>query len=189
MEAVAASVVAVLGTLLGAGVTHLFQQRTRLRAEEFTRDERLRQERLDAYCAYAGLVVSYRRVLVTRWFCAHENRPAEEAKDARLRSYDLRSEVQEALFRVRMLSGSPDVALLAQEVFDAVSDVHRGADAAELDIRRRDTMSLIDAFVAAAKAHVGCLRPTAVPPRPPSPSPGPGGRRRGAVRPAHPAPG
>ncbi|NUR67981.1 MAG: hypothetical protein HOQ47_19700 [Streptomyces sp.] len=100
----AASVIAVLGTLLGAGVTHTFQQRALVRSEEFARDERLRKERLDAYCAYAGLVVSYRVALMTRWWCTHESRSAEEAKEARLRSYDMRSEVREALFRVRMLS-------------------------------------------------------------------------------------
>ncbi|GAA2576077.1 hypothetical protein [Streptomyces tubercidicus] len=45
MEAVAASVVAVLGTLLGSGVTHVLQTRATDRSERFARAERLRQER------------------------------------------------------------------------------------------------------------------------------------------------
>lgn len=43
MEVVATSLVAVLGTLFGATLTHLFQRRTALLTEQFTRSERLRQ--------------------------------------------------------------------------------------------------------------------------------------------------
>ncbi|MFE0930627.1 hypothetical protein ACFW4O_30810 [Streptomyces mutabilis] len=61
MEAVAASVIAVLGTLLGSGLTYLFQRQTMNRSEQFTRNERLRQERIAAYSAFAGALANYRR--------------------------------------------------------------------------------------------------------------------------------
>jgi hypothetical protein len=155
METVAASVIAVVGTLLGAGITHMFQRRSLERTETSARRERLRQERLDAYCSYAGLLVSLRRVLVSRWYCTTENRPAEEAKEARYRSYDLRSEAQEALFRVLMLTADDLVVRQAKEAFDQVLEMHHTTDVQEFADRRCTTKDLIDAFVAAAKRDVG----------------------------------
>jgi membrane protein YqaA with SNARE-associated domain len=43
-----ASMIAVAGTLLGSTTTYIFQRLTAGRAEEFARNERLRQERLVA---------------------------------------------------------------------------------------------------------------------------------------------
>ncbi|MFD8740939.1 hypothetical protein ACFV06_39360 [Streptomyces sp. NPDC059618] len=46
METIIASAIAVLGTLLGSGLTLAFQHRTTDKGHQFTRHERLRQERL-----------------------------------------------------------------------------------------------------------------------------------------------
>ncbi|MEU6820390.1 hypothetical protein ABZ921_07155 [Streptomyces atriruber] len=154
MEAVAASVIAVLGTLLGAGLTHSFQRRASERTERFTRGEKLRQERIDAYIAYAGALVNYRRILVDRWFSRAENRH-EESEESRFRSYEMRSEAQEALFRVQLLSNDEDLVRLAWETLDHVADVHRAADRDALAERRRVSREAINSFVAAAKRHVG----------------------------------
>ncbi|MEU7647422.1 MULTISPECIES: hypothetical protein [Streptomyces] len=153
MEAVAASVIAVLGTLLGAGVTHSFQRRALERTEEFTRNEKLRQERIDAYSAYAGALVNYRRVLVDRWFSREENR-AEDSEESRFRSYEMRSEAQQALFRVQLLTSDDALVRQAWETLDHVSDVHRADDRDGLAERRRVSRDAINAFVAAAKRHV-----------------------------------
>ncbi|MDN3023318.1 hypothetical protein [Streptomyces sp. S.PB5] len=99
----AASVIAVLGTLLGVGLTHGFQQRSVARQERFARDEQRRQERLEAYSVYAGALVNYRRAVVHRWFAEHEPDREDEVQPARLRAYELRSVAQEALFRLQML--------------------------------------------------------------------------------------
>jgi hypothetical protein len=64
VETIIASAIAVLGTLLGSRLTLAFQQRTTDKGHQFTRHERLRQERLDAYSAYAGALINYRRCLV-----------------------------------------------------------------------------------------------------------------------------
>ncbi|WP_367322361.1 hypothetical protein [Streptomyces sp. HUAS ZL42] len=174
MEAVAASVIAVLGTLLGAGVTHGFQSRAAARTERFMRDEKLRQERLDAYCAYAAALVNYRRALVHRWFCEHEGRSQEEITQARMQGYDLRSVANEALFRVQMLA--PDETLVERtwQALWQIDQVHKAADRAELDERRDTTRTLVTEFVTTAKGMLdqGWTRagpdptPTAVPPPP-----------------------
>ncbi|MFF4589059.1 hypothetical protein ACFY30_08650 [Streptomyces sp. NPDC000345] len=151
MEAVAASVIAVLGTLLGAGLTQRFQLRTVERTERFTRDEKLRQERMDAYGSYAGALVNYRRALVHRWFREREGGSPEEVTENRMAGYQLRSVAQEALFRVQMLS--PDEALV-QRAWQALLEidlVHKAADREAFDALRDDTREQIRAFVSAAK--------------------------------------
>lgn len=77
MSAIVTSVIAVLGTLLGSTVTHAFQQRSAMRTELSSRQERLRQERLDVYGAYAGLLVEFRQAMLHHWFCEHEGQDAE----------------------------------------------------------------------------------------------------------------
>lgn len=54
MQGLLASVIAVVGTLLGSTVTYVFQRVNAGRVERFARDERLRQERIAAYSGFAG---------------------------------------------------------------------------------------------------------------------------------------
>src|SRR5689334_10935454 len=65
------SLVAVAGTLLGSTLTYVFQRRTAGRAEQFARGERLRQERLSAYSAFAEAVMDYRHEELTVWLRRH----------------------------------------------------------------------------------------------------------------------
>ncbi|WP_373432227.1 hypothetical protein [Streptomyces afghaniensis] len=66
------------------GITPAFQQRTVDRSQQFARREKLRQERLDAYSAYASLL-NYRRCLVHLWFCEREQPPPEDPDTVRTR--------------------------------------------------------------------------------------------------------
>ncbi|WP_432093782.1 hypothetical protein [Streptomyces sp. bgisy100] len=154
MEAVAASVIAVLGTLLGSGITHVFQRRASDRNEQFARDERRRQEMLDACSAYAGLLVNYRRTLIHRWFFAHEGRTDENETEIRTRSYDLRSQAQEAFFRIQMLSDDDTLVALAGEALDAASVVHKAVGRPDMDTRRDISRDAIHAFVTAAGGRI-----------------------------------
>ncbi|MFD7206280.1 hypothetical protein [Streptomyces sp. NPDC059893] len=154
MEAIIASAVAVLGTLLGSGITLIVQQRTTERGHRFTRDERLRQERLDAYSAYAGALVNYRRCLVHLWFCLHEQPPPEDAEEVRIRGYDLRSSAQEALFRAQMLTDDATLSHAAAEVLARVTVLYKTDTRAELDARRTDTRDAIQQLVMTAKRHL-----------------------------------
>ncbi|ARZ65761.1 hypothetical protein SMD11_0094 [Streptomyces albireticuli] len=154
MEAVAASVIAVLGTLLGAGITHAFQQRATARGERSARQERLRQERFDAYCSYAGALVNYRRSLIHRWHCEHEDPPPDDVAEARRRSYELRSEAQEALFRVQMLTDDEALTALAWRAFERVGKLHQIDSREELEGRRQEARELIEELVNAARQHV-----------------------------------
>ncbi|MEV8558220.1 hypothetical protein AB0478_17555 [Streptomyces sp. NPDC051917] len=154
MESIIASTIAVLGTLLGSGITLAFQQRTTDRSHQFTRREKLRQERLDAYSAYAGALVNYRRCLVHLWFCEHEQPPPEDPDAVRIRAYDLRSSAQEALFRVQMLTDDDRLSRTAEDVLADITKLPKADARAELDELRARTRDNISRLVGSAKQHL-----------------------------------
>ncbi|OQD55390.1 hypothetical protein BM536_012380 [Streptomyces phaeoluteigriseus] len=154
METIIASGIAVLGTLLGAGITLAFQQRTADRSHQFTRREKLRQERLDAYSAYAGALINYRRCLVHLWFCEHEQPPPEDPGVVRVRAYDLRSNAQEALFRVQMLTNDEALSEAAEAVLADITALPKTDSRTELDQRRVKTRDDISRLVRASKHHL-----------------------------------
>lgn len=154
METIIASAIAVLGTLLGSGLTLAFQQRTTDKGHQFTRHERLRQERLDAYSAYAGALINYRRCLVHLWFCEHEQPPHEDPGVVRVRAYDLRSNAQEALFRVQMLTDDEALSEAAEAALADVTALPKTDSRTELDQRRVKTRDGINRLVRASKRHL-----------------------------------
>ncbi|MFD6172966.1 hypothetical protein [Streptomyces coeruleorubidus] len=154
METIIASGIAVLGTLLGSGITLAFQQRTVDRSHELTRREKLRQERLDAYSAYAGALVNYRRCLVHLWFCEHEQPPHEDPDTVRIRAYDLRSNAQEALFRAQMLTEEETLSQAAEKVLADVTALSKTDSRTELDDARVRTRDDISRLVRTAKQHL-----------------------------------
>lgn len=154
METIIASAIAVLGTLLGSGITLSVQQRTTDRSHEFTSREKLRQERLDAYSAYAGALLNYRRCLVHLWFCEHEEPPPEDPDAVRIRAYDLRSHAQEALFRVQMLTDDETLSQTAEAVLADVTALAKTETRTLLDQRRVRTRDDISRLVRAAKRHL-----------------------------------
>ena len=154
MEAIIASAIAVVGTLLGSGLTLAFQQRTTDKGHQFTRRERLRQERLDAYSAYAGALINYRRCLVHLWFCEHEQPPPENPDTVRGRAYDLRSGAQEALFRMQMLTDDEALGQAAEAVLSDVTALSRTDSRTDLDQRRVKTRDDISRLVRASKRHL-----------------------------------
>ncbi|MFB7439890.1 hypothetical protein ACFC01_16290 [Streptomyces mirabilis] len=154
METIIASAIAVLGTLLGSGITLAFQQRTTGRSHQFARREKLRQERLDAYSIYAGALINYRRCLVHLWVCEHEQPPPEDPDSVRIRAYDLRSSAQEALFRVQMLTDDATLGQTAEAVLADITALTKTETRSQLDQRRVQTRDDISRLVRAAKQHL-----------------------------------
>ncbi|WP_405861492.1 hypothetical protein OG407_25470 [Streptomyces sp. NBC_01515] len=154
METIIASGIAVLGTLLGSGITLAFQQRTTDRSHQFARREKLRQERLDAYSVYAGALINYRRCLVHLWFCEHEQTPPEDADAVRIRAYDLRSNAQEALFRVQMLTDDEELGRAAEDVLADITVMPKADSRDEFDTLRVRTRDAITRLVGRGKQHL-----------------------------------
>ncbi|MFC9591576.1 hypothetical protein [Streptomyces sp. NPDC056944] len=154
MEAIIASAMAVVGTLLGSGITLAFQRRTADKGHEFTRGEKLRQERLDAYTAYAGALVNYRRSLIHLWFCQNEPHPPESPDEVQVRAYDLRSAAQEALFRLQMLTDDDGLGVRGEVLLEDITLLRRVGSRDELHEVRVRTRDGIGALVREAKSHL-----------------------------------
>ncbi|WP_030609861.1 hypothetical protein [Streptomyces sclerotialus] len=156
MEAVVTSVVAVVGTLLGAGTTHLFQRRETERSHALAREEKLRQERIDAYCAYAGALLEYRRVLVHRWFVLHDGDElcGEDTPELREEQYKARRTAQEAMFRAQLVSDDTAVVELTEQLMAGVTELHSVPDRNALTTLRSRTRQEIRDFVTTVARRV-----------------------------------
>ncbi|MFI5530522.1 hypothetical protein ACIA8O_18470 [Kitasatospora sp. NPDC051853] len=154
MSAILTSVIAVLGTLLGSFLTHAFQQRSATHAERGAQAERLRQERLEVYGAYAGLLVEFRQAVLHHWFCLHRGTDAAEEPALRAKSFELRSQTQHAVFRLQLIADSPELTAAATAAFETIGRIDRAADLEDVERRRDATRDLIDAFVATARHHL-----------------------------------
>lgn len=154
MEAIIASAIAVLGTLIGSGITLGVQRRTAERGHQFTREERLRQERLDAYAAYAAALIDYRRCLVHLWFCRHEQPPPEAPEAVRMRAYDLRSRAQEALFRTQMLTDDEELGRIGEGLLAEITEVPKAESPEEFERRRARTRDGIAHLVRTARQYL-----------------------------------
>ena len=154
MSGALTSLVAVAGTLLGSALTYFFQRRTAGRAEQFTRDERLRQARVSAYSTFAEAVMEYRHEELQVWLHRHGEltHPLPErfeVEQGRLRSLAVR-----ARYRVQLLAEESRLIELADQSLDSVADIHHAKDATELMEHGERTEQRFEHFIRAAAAEV-----------------------------------
>ena len=155
MEATIASVIAVCGTLLGSTVTYLFQHRGAERAERFARSERLRQERMAAYGAFAGAMTELRRSVITLWFRRQRDPGGSDTVAAALLDADrFGAAADHARFRVQLIAGEPALVALADAAFEPVDAIRQAADRNELLAHEHRANETIAAFIAAGGAQV-----------------------------------
>lgn len=156
MEVVATSLIAVLGTLLGSLLTYVFQRRTALRAEHFTRGERLRQERIEAYSAFAGALANLRRGQLDYWFAKHAGRLAEgeTVHGLRREAQRLRTTALEAMFRAEMLSPSAALDAQGRDTLRAIDRISGTDDRDALKPVRDASRAAIYDFASASRRHI-----------------------------------
>lgn len=156
MQAVATSLIAVLGTLLGSALTYRFQRRTETRAEHFTRGERLRQERIDAFSEFGGALANYRRGQMDYWFAKHDGRAVEEESlhELRREAQRLRAAAMEAMFRSELLTHSAELDALGRRALRSVERLAGAGSRAELAPAREASRTLIYEFIAVSRAHI-----------------------------------
>lgn len=156
MEVVATSLIAVLGTLLGSSLTYLFQRRTTLRTELFTRSESLRQERIDAYSAYAGALANFRRGQMDYWFAKYAGRltEGESLHEVQREAQRLRAAALQAMFRAELLTPSATLDALGRQALKAIDRIREAHSRDELEPARDASRSAIYEFVAASRQHI-----------------------------------
>ncbi|WP_369204874.1 hypothetical protein [Streptomyces sp. PU-14G] len=150
MEALWASVIAVVGTLLGSVITHVFQRLASQRGEDFARAEALRQERVAIFSAFAAAAEDYRRGQADRWYRKKEDRDSAEYVTARDEAHRLRTVARQELYRVRLVTDRRDVQSAAVKAYDCTRDVSKATDQEGHDTRDAAAKEGIEAFVVAA---------------------------------------
>ncbi|MFC8917407.1 hypothetical protein ACGF5F_26155 [Streptomyces sp. NPDC047821] len=144
------ALIAVIGTLLGAVVTHFFQGRAAQRTAALARAEQLRQERISTYSAFADAVVEYRQAQNARWY----RRNGPHAEETRLESYDRRAAARQALVRVQLVCDDPATVELARSTFEVTHCMHEARDEAERERRSDEAVAALAAFIEAAAPGV-----------------------------------
>ncbi|MEV6787885.1 hypothetical protein [Streptomyces sp. NPDC051098] len=148
------AVIAVIGTLLGSLITHVFQRQTTERAAQLARSEQLRQDRISAYSAFAGALVDYRRGRNDRWHRARQTPDSPAAEAARIDSYRLRSSAHQALIRVQLVCDDPQALALAASAFAVTNCMHEAPDEADRAERSEQARETLSEFIGAAAPSV-----------------------------------
>ncbi|MFG2040428.1 hypothetical protein [Dactylosporangium sp. NPDC048998] len=154
MESFVAAIIAVAGTLLGSIVTFVFQRVSAQRAERFARDERLRQERLASYSAFAGAITELRQSVISLWFTRRNHTEGTELTAAQRESDRLGAAADHARFRVQLLAEDPQLMTLADAAVEPIGAIVRAVDLAALREHETRCQNALTAFITAAGAHV-----------------------------------
>ncbi|NUW45378.1 hypothetical protein [Nonomuraea rhodomycinica] len=149
-----ASLIAIAGTLLGASATYVFQLRTARQARRHAWDERLWQERLATYSAFADALTSYRYSQNDRWHRHKEDPDGPADVAARDVSFARRASANSALFRLQLVTADPALNHLAAQALDAAWRIYSSADQTELDAGRDQALIALQEFMNAASQQV-----------------------------------
>jgi hypothetical protein len=155
VDAIITSVVAVVGTLAGALLTHLFQIRVAEREERVNHSARLRQGRLEACSAFAAVATRLRRAANDRWYRRQESPDGRESFEVADEFYGIRTEAWESYYRLRMVTADPELKQLAEAAINGASAIVDACDHADVRARRDRTSTLIEDFVRRAGDLLG----------------------------------
>ena len=157
MSAVAASLIAVAGTLLGSFSTYWFQQKAARRSEAGARQERLRQDRLTACSEFAAAVSGLRSSVIAVWF--RKNRKGRQpADDEAVADYytayaeadRLGAVAETAKFRMLLVIDDAELSGLADAALRQVGAVMPARDKAEVEKLDAEFEAHMAVFVATA---------------------------------------
>ena len=166
VNALLAGLIGVAATLLGSFTTYLFQSRTAERAQDFERSERLRYEQVNACSAFASAMTELKRGLITLWFYHQRDAAGEDYAAARIECDRLGASAEAARFRVQLVSGDPEVEMLANAAFTTVGALSSSPDRDELRERENHFEAAVTTFIHAASGQLRTTVPASVPGRP-----------------------
>lgn len=124
-----ATVLAVIGTLLGSIVTGTFQHLSAGRAERAAASEQVRRDRFDAVTTLASVGSDHRRALWMRGEALLRGAHDVELEELRARSHVTRSAITRPLVALRLLVPDPAVHVTAQAMVVATYDTVDAAGA------------------------------------------------------------
>lgn len=152
---------AVIGVALGSLLTYVVQDRMARRAETFATRERLRQERMDAYSAFASDSMDARRAQINRWYQRRDSaRGTPEYEAAKADSYRSRAAARHERYRVQLVAGDGGLTELAEAAVKSLGHIHKAQTKPQMEERAEHTRSLIEQFVTQATVELSRLEQT-----------------------------
>ncbi|MER6723337.1 protein kilB [Streptomyces halstedii] len=145
------TVIAVVGTLLGAVVAGLIQHRTARTTRGEARDDHRRDRELEAVTAFASAVAGHRRAMVVREGLRLSAADPETIAAARAESHATRSAIEAPRVQVAILT--PSLSATAEEATRAAVCLRGSPDQQTLNRLRENAIEATDRFVAAAARH------------------------------------
>ena len=150
-----ATALAVLGTLLGAVVSGVFQNRAAGRSEKAARAQQLRRDQLEAVTALAVAVSDHRSAMWVRGDAVIKNDAAERVRDLQAKTHATRSAVTRPLVTLRIHVTDPAVRRAADEMITATYGMRGAYDSADaLAEARRVALGAHDHFVDVAAEYL-----------------------------------
>jgi hypothetical protein len=147
MGSITASIIAVVGTLMGSCITHVFQRRSAARTDSANHQEQRRQEQLSACSAFMGALMEYRRCLYFRWRLKEDRAPEEQQAQERADSYRLHSAAEQALVRMHLVTKDAELVSLAEQALNAPDLLRHAVDITDLVTRRDEVERIHNDFV------------------------------------------
>ncbi|MFE3124017.1 protein kilB [Streptomyces hydrogenans] len=143
-----ATVIAVLGTLLGALVAGTLQHRTARAGRDAVRADARRDRELAAIADFAAAVAAHRRTMAVREGLRLAGADDQALTAARAESHSTRSAIEAPRVLVSILV--PALAPAAERAARATYALRGVADATALDTLRETAIAAADAFTAEA---------------------------------------
>ncbi|NYI79083.1 hypothetical protein [Nocardioides panzhihuensis] len=157
MTAIFASVVAVLGTLLGSLATYAIQRSTVRQQQALAGVERRRQERVDAIAVYAEALTTYRRVRMDRWHSVNEDRDDQDT--LRRQNYEVRAAAVSARLRVELLVEDQELRKQCRLALEVIEAMRPGITSEEFDQGRNESRTALTRLVDAARKFLEQAQP------------------------------
>lgn len=145
------TLIAVVGTLLGAVVAGVLQHRTARTTRAEARDDHRRDKELEAVTAFASAVAGHRRTMAVREGLRLDGSDPEALAAARAESHTTRADLEAPKVLVSILV--PSLAPAAEEATRTVLALRGAADREALDALRQYAIVAAGRFVTAAAQH------------------------------------
>ncbi|MER6094201.1 pRL2-23 [Streptomyces bluensis] len=148
------TVIAVIGTLLGAIASGLLQHRAAHSVRVEARDDQRRAEQLAAVTDLAVAVSDHRRAMWEVTDAKLTDQPETRVTELRDESHRTRSCITAPAVRVRLLIEDQAVRAAATEAVQATYRMRDAADLAELEAMRQTALATHDAMIEAAARYL-----------------------------------
>lgn len=148
------TVIAIVGTLLGALLSGVLQQRVNRSEREIALGETRREAQISAVTALAVAVSDHRRAMWELRDAQLTNRDPARVQDLRDESHRTRSAVTEPAVRVTLLITDPAVRTAAQEAVQSTYRMRGARDLDQLETQRAAALTAHDAMVGTAAEHL-----------------------------------